>query len=166
MAMLKPFRLRVLEALTQCIEGVTLANGYQHDLEGKVFRGRLAFGEDDPLPMIAIIEPPIPIDQLHDTGESANRKGDWDLLIQGFAKDDQYNPTDPAYYLMADVQKALASEKIRGTKNFDILGMGKKVISLRIGTAVVRPPEEQSAKAYFYMPITLEIAEELDKPFN
>lgn len=164
-----PFRLRVLKALTTTLKEITPANGYVNDLSESVFRGRDTFGEDDPLPMISILENPRATDpsQLADgTGSSA----DWELLIQGFVKDDHMNPTDPAYWLEAEVRKRLAQEKDRA-RDFDgpgIFGLGQKapcVTGIVIGNPVCRPADETSDVAFCWLAVTLTLVEDLEKPF-
>jgi len=172
MAYDKPFRLRTLEGLTKCLENISIANGYTVDLAGKVFRGRLVFGEGDPLPLISIIEPPLPIDQIRSPQQSDASSGEWDLLVQGFLADDKTHPTDPAHVIMADVRKALANErKKRGPRNGPtIFGQSIKdknvVEDIFIGPGVVRPADEVSMYAYFYMTITLKVVESLDLPYE
>ncbi len=177
-----PFRLRVLKALTASLEQITIANGYKHDLTDSVFRGRDLFGgEDDPIPMVSILEPPLPIDQLISPPLATNSTGDWDLLLQGFVMDDPKNPCDPAYLLLADVKKRLVIEKSRTLSPTGIAGRGTPnplgfgsnrngksnlVKELVIGPGVVRPPGDGiSDKAYFWLNITIKIAEDIQEPF-
>ena len=162
-----PLALYVLKRITTVLEGITEANGYQHDLSEKVFRGRALFGEGDPIPMLSILEVPIPIDQL--PSPATLSKGGWELMVQGFAEDDRTNPTDPAHKLLADVKQLLALEKKK--ENWDrpeqgIFGLGGIVDKLYIGRGVVRPADEISAKAYFWLTITLEMVEDLADPYN
>lgn len=158
------FRLTVLKALTAALEQITEANGYQHTMTGAVFRGRIRLDETDPWPALTINEPPQLAESLP-APETASSRTVLTLLIQGFVKDDPAHPTDPAYLLLADVQKRLAQEKIRDD-GFDILGFGERVLSLLIGQGVVRPPDELvSPSSYFWLPITLTFAERLDDPF-
>jgi hypothetical protein len=161
----EPTRLRVLKALTDALREITPANGYLYDLSKSVYRGRVMFGPKDPLPMLAILETPLQPEQIPTAPDNPARNGAWDLTIQGFVDDDFENPTDPAQYLVADVIRRLAVEK---RKNFDfaLFGMGDVVTNLSIGVPVVRPPDELSAKAYFYLPVALTIAEDLDKPYG
>lgn len=163
----RPLRLRVLDSLTTCLQGITPANGYTNNLSEAVFRGRVMFGDDDPLPLVSILETPVPIDQVISPEESTYNTGDWDLLIQGFVKDDPKNPTDPAHFLLADVKKALAKERKRldSARNKNILGMGKIVDRLEIGAGTVRPSDDISAVAYFWLRITLKIVEDNEDPF-
>lgn len=162
----RPFRLRVQDALTAALEQITPTNGYTTDLTASVFRGRDLFGDDDPLPMVAILEPPVPPDSL-ELPVSGQTYSEWDLLIQGFVDNDPLNPknpTDPAHFLMADVKKALVKEK-RRDRGHNALGMGTQVEIYRIGQGVVRPADEVSSKAYFFLPIVLRIAEDTEDPF-
>ena len=177
-----PFRLRIMKALTACIEGVTTSNGYSHDLTGKVLRGRLFFGDNDPLPMVSIIEPPLPIDRLPAPAGASQSSGKWELMIQGWVEDDFENPTDPAYRLVADVKRVLTIEGARrdAKGQLDILGFGRPatvvengrefsvgnvITSMKVGASVVRPPEDGiSDKAYFWLHLYLEIIEDNARP--
>lgn len=167
-AMTPPLRLRILKALCASLEQTE----YQYDdtipmqtLEGAVFRGRVIFGEGDPEVMLSVLEAPIPVDQIEGAPDNVASHGDWELLLQGFVQDDFENPTDPAHFLMAAAKVRLAHEKGRN-KDFDILGLGNHVTDLRFGAGVVRPPDEISSKAYFWLNITLQIVEDLSKPFE
>jgi hypothetical protein len=160
-------RLGVLKQLSAYIETeVTPANGYAFDLTGAVFRGRVAFGSEDPIPMVSILEGMMP-DEDPITGgfEQNEQKDNWKLLVQGWVEDDDVNPTDPAHQLMASVKKALG--KMRGTSNLgQFVGTPfENVADFVIGPGVVRPPDTQSAKAYFWQRITLTITERVDEPF-
>lgn len=163
-----PLRLRILKALTASLE----LTEYVYDdavpmqtLEGAVFRGRTVFGDDDPEVMLSILEAPIPVDQVGSAPDNTASTGDWELLVQGFVQDDFNHPTDPAHFLMAATKVRLAYEKARN-RDFDILGLGNHVTDLRFGAGVVRPPDEISSKAYFWLNVTLEIVEDLSKPFE
>lgn len=165
----KPLRLRILIALTEALKEISVANGYHTDLNGQVFRGRAIFGENDPIPLLSILEVPIPLDQTPPPTDSEFSSGGWELMIQGFVKDDPENPTDPAHYFMADVKKRLAIEKrkaLRMRGDQGILGLGNFVTGLRIGAGVVRPPDEISATAYFWLTITLDMVEDLADPYE
>lgn len=159
------FRLRVLMALTDSLAQITPANGFQHDLTGSVFRGRSIFTHKDPLPMLSIMEPPQMPDQMESPSASTQQSTNFPLLIQGFVDDDRENPTDPAYRLLADVQKRLAYERAR-QGGYDILGFEGRVMALHIGKGVVRSPDEIVSKdAFFWLPVTLEFAEDHANPF-
>jgi len=179
----EPFRLRVKKALTAAIKTVTPANGYVADLadftktsgkaQRRVFRGRLQFGDNDPIPMVSILEHPRALDALLAPDHDSQRVGEWDLLIQGFADDDFEDPTDNADMLVADVIKCLAKEgKRKGGSNGrepNILGLGSTmpcVTKLAIGSPVVRPADGvNSDKAFFWFTLTLTLAEDVEQPF-
>jgi hypothetical protein len=167
-----PLRLRVLKALTTALEEITPENYFEFDLTDAVLRGRLIYGDGDPLPMLSIIEPPIAPDQLPQPQDGTESNGEWELLIQGFVKDDKKHPTDPAHALMAEVKMKLAEIKQQPeTSRFKtgeaepILGI-RAITRLNIGAGVVRPPDEISAKAYFWLNITLGLAEDLLTPYD
>lgn len=160
-----PFRLRVLKALTATLEDITSDNGYRFDLKGKVFRGRDIFGDSDPLPMVSILEAIEEKAQLPAPHAGHQSTGPWELLLQGFVEDDYLNPTDPAHALMAEVKRRLAEERKRD-RHYAILGMDGKVTDLKMSHGVVRPPDEVSGKAYFWLRLTLEVVENLADPYS
>lgn len=163
----EPLRLRILKKLSSILEGATFeyTGMPSTTLAGKVFRGRVVFGNDDPLPMLSILEVPIPLDQVPSPPDSTYSTGRWELLVQGFVEDDPNNPTDPAHWLMAQVKKVLAEER-KKNRDFNLFDMGKKVTNFWVGAGVVRPPDEISAKAYFWLNVTLELVEDLADPFE
>jgi hypothetical protein len=173
--MTKPFRLQIQEALTAALEEITPSNGYVNDFSNRVFRGRLIYGEGDPVRMLSILEPPLPADRLPTPTNASVTQGTYDLLIQGFVDDDRANPTDPAHYAMADVKRRLAIEQARKRalprNTHDPFGLnkdnGNRVESLLIGPGVVRPPESGiSTKAYFWLNLSLKIVEDNSSPFG
>lgn len=176
MTMPRPFRLQVLDRLTDLIRTVTPANGFFYDLsaEEAVVRGRLFIGDDEPVPMVALNEPPLAIEQIRSAPQNPNSAGDWDILIQGWAKTSlgENGGTDNAYVLAAEVRQVLASEKKKPSgrpgsgSGPDFLGFGPKILDMRVGAPVVRPPDETSAKACFYLILTLQISEDMTKPFG
>ena len=163
--MTEPLKIRIQKAMTASLESISPAGGFNSDLAGKVFRGRLLFDNDDPVPMLSILEAPVPLDKLAPPKGSPKDSGEWELLIQGFADDDRENPTDPAHLLMADVKRVLVRERALLGGEFVTVGpfgMGNAISSLSIGQGVVRPPEEHiSAKAYFWLGVKLRIVENL-----
>lgn len=162
-----PIRLKCLKGVTSALERINPANGFAADLRGAVFRGRVFFGSDDPIPMIALFEPPVtePRDQGGKQGTVST--GPWALIIQGFVKDDKLNPLDPAYELAADVLTVLAEERARTKadgRTADMFGMGGFIQKMTIGNPIVRPSDEISPTAYFWITLDLTVIEDLAKP--
>lgn len=160
-----PFRLKVLRALSSSLEEINPINGYEHDMRGAVKRGRLTFGPKDPLPMISILEAPIPLEVSRTRGDNVSSAGPWELLIQGFVKDDFDHPSDPAHHLMAEVKAHLVKEKQR-ERGHNALSMQGRIADMYIGQGSVRPPDEVSNKAFFWLTLTLHIGEYLDDPYK
>jgi len=174
---LLPFKLRVLRALTDSLKQITPANGYVTDmadfndngaLTARVYRGRAWFGDDDPIPMISILEGVHPADEVAEPpADTPVAEYDWPIMIQGFVDDDPLNPTDPAYLLLADVRKRLAWERKRklptDPTEADPLGLGlgkNRITKLSFGAGVVRPADDVSARAYFWLSTTLRIVDD------
>lgn len=174
----KPFRLRILIALTELLRGVTTTSGYQFDLsndqdgEKRVVRGRLFLGDSEPAYMVSIIEPPSAVEAILNRGpDNTARAGEWDILIQGWTRNDDDNEEcDLAYALAADVHKALGAELKRTRTGRpgapDILGFAGKVESMKIGTPVIRPTEEVTDYGVFYTILTMKIVEDIADPFG
>lgn len=163
-------KLAILKALTAHLQGITLANGYDFDLSTSVFRGRGVFGSNDPVPMISILEFPTQEPGKPAAEEGIQRKEAWMLLLQGTVEDDNENPLDPAYGLLAATEQRLSDIiRVNGRGDPDDpvnYMLGKRVVGLTIGPGVCRPPDGQvSAKAYFFLPLRVGIAVDASKPF-
>lgn len=160
-----PKQLRIIKKLCNHLE---LTSGY----EGiKVFRGKLIVSAKEVEDCMSILEAPRPV-----VGEGAGHHGHkrnetWTLLIQGWPKDDKENPSDPAYYLKAAVEKRLS----RITEVDDRTGLAKypqeyllggDIGAMIVAQGVVRPPEQEAASrlAMFYLPLILEITTDIRNP--
>lgn len=182
-----PFKLRVLRALTAALKEITPTNGYVFDMAdfdpgdgvmtSRVYRGRMYFGDEgdgggDPIPMLSILESTEQPDEVGEPPVDAQlTEYDWGLLLQGFLEDDKDNPTDPAYLLLADVRRRLNAERTRKkpgdrTSRF-ILGFEEtEIISLAFDSGTVRPADDVSAKAWFWLRITLRVTDNAEDPYG
>lgn len=177
-----PFKLKLLKAITAALKEITPANGYVNDLgdfdpgdgvmTARVYRGRAWFGENDPIPLVSVLEGVDPADEVAEppSVNAVSAEYDWPLLIQGFVDDDPANPTDPAYTLMAEVRRRLIAERKRKTAAHDPdpFGLGatgkNRVTGLRVGAGVVRPADDVSAKAWFWLTLTPRIVDNAEDP--
>lgn len=158
-------RLRILKAVSAHLaDEVSVANGYDHDLGGSVWRGRTTFSDRDTLPRVTIIEALNPDREMVPAGtNSTTQKDGWVLLLLGHAQDDRDNPTDPAHALMGDVKKALG--KIATRTSGATYMLGDLIAGIDIEPGTVRPPDELSALAYFYLRVRLTVVERLFDPY-
>lgn len=160
-------RLVILKALTTHLQGITIANGFQHNLNGakSVRRGIGVVSQDDPKPMIVITEPLNPDREPVKAGGSRRpvQRETWNLLIQGWAVDDADNPTDPAHNLMADVKKRIAELGNEESPNFRLGGL---ISDVTIEPGTVRPPEETSPLAFFWLRVGLDLTETVSDPYQ
>lgn len=165
----EPFRLAVQKALQASLEEISYDFGTQTvTLAGSVFRGRVVFGDDDPLPMVSILEEPIAPDSDLEPSTGSGGSAPYQLMVQGFVADDPANPTDPAHYLLAAVKAKLAELRAASRESDRVFQFGSKaptVTGIGFGGGVVRPADEISAKAYFWLRVTLDLAEDHQNPY-
>lgn len=168
-------RLEVLKRLTAHLESeISVSNGYKHNLAGGVARGRMWFDTSDPLPMVSILESPNPDRFPNRAGEQDNthvsQRDNWTILVQGWSADDKQNPTDPSYELMADVKKALALlthvSPDHGIPTHPNYLLGGLIADMQYEPGTVRPPDEQSSKAFFWMRVILKFVENVNDPYD
>lgn len=178
-----PWKLRVLHALTDAIKEITPDAGYESNLSdfdpgdgvttARVYRGRAWFGDEDPVPLVSVLENDSANEVSSPPVAATTSEYEWPLLIQGFVNDDPVNPTDPAYVLLADVRRRLAAERTRklpgSQSKFDPFGLGRgvnRVTEIRIGSGVVRPADDVSSKAYFWLPLVIVLTENAAEPYD
>lgn len=167
-----PLRLKILKRLCEYLgQEIKVSNGYYTDLgDNDCFRGRIIFGDGDPIPMLSLVETPNPIIQEQSSPVNSVSKGQYPLYVQGWVADDYKNPTDPAHYLLADVKRALSKIRERPSDaqpgNFQAWNLDNLVSDIVIGQGIARPAEDMvSNKAFFWLDISLEIVENLDTPY-
>lgn len=175
-------KLAIMKALTAHLQGITPAwldlppemdgETCPYDLSTSIYRGRLTFGDEVPAPFVAIFEAPRQLDPNGAGSGDLYNKEDWTLLIQGFVDNDELNPTDPAYDLLAWVQMRLARITTeapngrRGGKYPSEWRLGNLQIDIRYQIPIVRPGKDDvSGTAYFYMPISVGNVTDLTMPF-
>jgi len=162
-----PRRLQVLKALTVLLEGVvptapTIVPALTN-LNGRIFRGRARFGDNDPDVMISILESPRGGQPVY-TDENQARLDQWSLLVQGWCPDDKDNPSDPLYFFLEDVEKRLdrvvAENRSTGQPKYpEHFMLGGLITNMRFGQGTVRPPTENiSSKSFFYVPVQVGLA--------
>lgn len=170
-------QLDVLKRLSDHLAGITPANGYDFDFSDPttVCRGRRVYGDEDPIPLLSIVEHLDPDIVLNVAGEeNFTREENWILLIQGWVDSArQEYPTDEAYQLKAQVEKRLyeliAINPISGNPSFPnsyMLGVKGTVSRLTIGPGIVSGPREGiSSKAFFYLPLGVGLVTDLSDLF-
>lgn len=144
---------------------------------GTIEWGRESFGEDEARnTVISFIEPPKPVDIEDAPQNSAVRRYDWTIYIQGISRDNFQLPTYPSYELVAEIKRIIFElvEDNNGSKVNNILNLGptaqkardnkNNVYDIKIGSETVRGPGEHSRFAYFWLPLQLSIVEDLKNP--
>jgi hypothetical protein len=169
-----PLKTYILRNIRQHLEGINPGNGYFHDLTDSVFFGRISYGDSDPLPMVSIIEPPLPPEPYALEYRGSRQYYPWRIVIQGFTRDKKGDrqDTEPSYLLAAEVLKRMHEEISKKTKdasffpNADARLFGTdKLVDASLILNSVRPPDEVSSKAYFWQVYDLKIVEDFLDPF-
>jgi hypothetical protein len=151
----------ILKRLTELLEGVTPANGYDFDLTGKVFRGKLVFGAQESTPFVSIVEFPRPDTAPIEGGtEKLRRLEEWELQVQGWTKTTQANPTDELYGLKGAIEHRLALimavNELGNPTSIENYRLGRVIDRARIGPGVVRAATPQVAGTEaLYLPLII-----------
>lgn len=167
-------KLDVLKALSDHLEGINpdTTPDCPFDLRGKVYRGRVIFGEETKPPFIALLEAPRQINPSGGGDAKLSQNEDWVILIQGFVDDDTNHPSDEAYSLLSWTQQRMSritQQKTNGGNGGqypDEYRLGGKLGEILYQIPIVRPGKDDvSATAYFYMPVTIKMVTDLANPF-
>lgn len=154
-------RLSILKKLTTQLESVSIANGYQHNLDDKVFRGRATFGNETEWPFVSIFE--IRPDLNPDYADETVQKDVWTLGVQGVVKSDSVHPTDPAHNLLADIRKALGQVMDMGAPhddNPDYL-LGGLIAEMKVDGGVTFVPEQMQEVAVCIVKVSIQLVEDM-----
>lgn len=151
-------RLRILKAVTDQIETVTVANGYQHELAGKAYRGRVAYGEESSDTWVGVFE--LRPEEVIRAGESV-QKDKWYIGVQGVVPSNDVHPTDPAHNLMADVKMAIGqvtyTTPIDRNENYMFGGL---IVDLELDGGMTFVPRENAGMAVFALRLTLTVVDD------
>lgn len=166
--MADPKRLLLQKAICDyLVTEINVRNGYQYDLAA-AYRNKKNFGNEMMLPAVALLENFNPDREPAEIGGMNDTKQTYDqiYLINGWADDSASGANehgDEAHRLLGDVKKALGKLITRTAEREGYFGnLG---VELRIEPGVVRPPDEQSSKAYFWMRIRVKIVEKVGDPY-
>ena len=159
-----PLQITILEAIRAALGEIVAGPEYHFTIPAaNVFIGRAQFDDSDPLPLISILEVPIPPEQLELSRGGPNvLAGRWELFVQGFIKDGPKASrflTQDAYRLKQDVLTRLLKER----EKLDVVGQPEGLFGVRniedinVGRGVVRPDDERSGVCFFWTPLTINL---------
>lgn len=145
---------------------------------GLIEWGREGFGEDETKKrIVSFIEPPKPAEIPPAPTNSQIRTYQWNVFLQGMLPDSLERPTFFAYEMCADIKSAL-SELVEMPKGAmavsNILNLGpsaqkergnrNNLSDMHIGAETVRGSGDHSRFTYFWLPVYLNITEDLKSP--
>jgi hypothetical protein len=169
-------RFQAIKNIRDKLKEITIANGYDLDLEGRVYLGKLEHGEETKTPFITLWEPfaesgPLEASSAPKQSGRAGRESVSQCrivikyYIQGFAakSEDALNPTGPAYDLLGAIQKCLGG--IDGESR--PFGDDEEPGEFQIDWGLVRPAGDNISAEHPYTLITLNILilEERGSPY-
>lgn len=159
-------RLQILKLISAQLETITPANGYQHDLStDKVFRGRTGFGQDDPVPLVSLLEwPEYTLEFLNAPEGYPQKLENWRLFLSGFVKSAGEHPTDAAYLLMADCKQALAGIVAAKVRQKVLNGLATDLIIFP-GTVLPPDPERAPGKIQFILQLNVRLVDDAANPY-
>ena len=165
-------QLTIMKRLTAQLQTITPANGYDYDLSASVYRGKGTFGSDDAPPFLNIMETLRP-DARPDFGgtEQLIRVERWELFIQGFAVQDDTNPTDNLYQLKAATEFCLSQLVVCTPEGSPVYPaayrLGRIVNAITIGPGIVRASTPvQGGTTAFYLPLVISYGINMADPYS
>lgn len=166
-------RTVIRTTLMNHLAGITPANGYTHDLTGRVHYGKPIFGAETEVPFLSLGSPPklLPVRAMGESDGKLRRVITWELMLQGFVSDNKRDPLQPADDLLTEVElrlsEVISEESGRPTHPSIFRLANRAVKDFRIGQGVSRPPTEKvSPTAFFYLPLEIVFMHDLSKPFG
>jgi hypothetical protein len=160
-------------ALTQGTIPLSSGGTLAVNLATSVFRGRTAFGSEDPMPCVSILEGRKPEDASETPvamEDKLTRYEPWHLLVQGFIQDDPKNPTDNLYNFKALVEQQLslivALDSRGNVVNSAAFRLGGLVDDMILPPGIVRPAIATTGQVEsFYLPIIVRYSINPANPF-
>lgn len=159
-------RLQIQKRLCERLEMITPANGYCHDLTGKVRRGVLKLDDLNmpELPLLSLLEAVEPGQLTYPESGGNSQAEEWKLLLSGWVDTNGRHPTDAAHALLADVKAVLAPIRQhpgRPLTTDSLFALGGLIERLEIGGGICRPPDPLSPTSYFLLPLKVTFIETL-----
>jgi hypothetical protein len=158
-------RLQVLKAITSQLETITIANGYQHDLDGKVHRGRPDYGNETEKPFVSLFE--VRPEENPNRADETVQKDQWIIGVQGAVIADTDHPTDPAHNLLADIKKSLAvviRPDYPNSRNPEHMFQGL-IVDMSVDGGICYCPQESQETAVCVVKLNIQLTENLENPY-
>lgn len=137
-------------AITDRIQQITTANGYQTNIGGRAYRGKLRLDESQ-MPCVVIIELP----GESSSAQTAACKTTAGYLIEGHSDCDPENPNDVGHLIIADLKKAIFSGD---------LTFYKKAIACRYVGCTIEPRTDGLSLVSANIEIAIDYVENLASP--
>tara|TARA_R110002072_G_scaffold298960_2_gene473712 strand:+ start:1091 stop:1618 length:528 start_codon:yes stop_codon:yes gene_type:complete len=168
-------RYQAIKNIRDKLKEITIANGYEIDLGGRVYIGKIEHGKETPAPFIALWEPfsengpTVASDAPKQSGSGQRRTSQSRIVvgyyIQGFADkaSDPAEPTAPAYVLLGAIQRCLGALSTESRP----FGADQQPGEITLDWGLVRPGGDNLSTEHSYALIKLNllIQEERGSPY-
>ena len=157
-------RFQAIDNIRNQLKTITTTNGYEIDLEGRVFLGKIQHGEETKVPFISLWEPFEEVGPIEESAapRQSGRAGRSHVsqsrivvkyYIQGFAgkSGDANDPTAPAYILLGAIQKCLGALETQPRP----FGENQEPGEFQINWGLVRPGGDNISTEHPYTLTTL-----------
>ena len=149
-------RWRLVTALRDRLDTISIANGYDIDLATPVKMGRLYFNTDTPRPFVSVVENKAEHQKNKEAGRPSRSVPigfhEIEFVVQGFSNNDITSDGEASYQLLAEIQKCLRPQQSKP-------GAMTPALQVFVSPGVVRPPDETSKVWYSVTLVTAQIKE-------
>lgn len=141
--------------LSERLEAITTANGYNTDIGARILRGRRRL---DPaaMPCVVIIENPDLV--LNRVSKGTLVKLRHAFVIEGHMECDPDNPNDAGHLMVADIKRAIFSKAV------DVHDAQNRIVTMEYAGRTIAPREDGMNFAAAGVEINVEYAEDLAAP--
>lgn len=172
--MVETMTIKIIAKLKSLIESITIAQGVEFNMSGKVHVNALSFSEDDNLdaiqtPFVSILQnarEPFKTKDSVDQGQGSMVV--FPLTIEAVMTNLTPDDWKEAEIFKAEVKRlireAVVTKDANGNRN--LLGLGKSITEVKISLGSVLPSEEHSAYQKVRVPIEISFHEDMLNPFS
>lgn len=129
----------VAAEISDRLEAISVANGYESNIGTNVFRGKRKLPADDEVPCAILIEGDDTVEDTAGRTQTALIKVRQSYIIDGFGPCDPLNPNDAAHAMIRDIKKVLFHDgRTFGGKVAEVMYRGRDIGPRPDGVALVQ----------------------------
>lgn len=146
----------IAQAVSARLQNITVANGYQTDIGLRVLRGRRRL-DPNQMPCAVVVERDDTVLEFQGQSREPRAKVRQPFVLEGHVECDPDNPNDAAHLIIADIKKAIFTERLT-------YGAEQKIVSVEYTGRSIAPREDGMSLVAAAVEITVEYVEHLANP--